>query len=205
MVAASHESDPLIQFLNVLQPLSAELIEEARKETFKIFVRKNNILPSFAELVKDGCLFFVAKGLVRAFVVDDGKDITTWLTDENDFIGNIRNPGTFKPTFEEQYQALEDSELLVLPYRVIDDMYTLFPEANVLARKLLAIQYHMSQERSILSRIPSAEARYKQFKIGHPTIRSRVPLKFLASYLGMRIETLSRIRKKGKIDASPED
>ncbi len=205
MVAASHESDPLIQFLNVLQPLSAELIEEARKETFKISVRKNNILPSFAELVKDGCLFFVAKGLVRAFVVDDGKDITTWLTDENDFIGNIRNPGTFKPTFEEQYQALEDSELLVLTYRVIDDMYTLFPEANVLARKLLAIQYHMSQERSILSRIPSAEARYKQFKIGHPTIKSRVPLKFLASYLGMRIETLSRIRKKGKIDASPED
>ncbi|KIA95761.1 hypothetical protein OC25_04175 [Pedobacter kyungheensis] len=205
MVAASHESDPLIQFLNVLQPLSAELIDEARKETFKIFVRKNNILPSFAELVKDGCLFFVAKGLVRAFVVDDGKDITTWLTDENDFIGNIRNPGTFKPTFEEQYQALEDSELLVLPYRVIDDMYTLFPEANVLARKLLAIQYHMSQERSILSRIPSAEARYKQFKIGHPTIKSRVPLKFLASYLGMRIETLSRIRKKAKMDASPED
>lgn len=204
MIAASHESDPLIQFLNVLQPLSAELIEEARKETFKISVRKNNILPSFAELVKDGCLFFVAKGLVRAFVVDDGKDITTWLTDENDFIGNIRNPGTFKPTFEEQYQALEDSELLVLPYRVIDDMYTMFPEANILARKLLAMQYHMSQERSILSRIPSAEARYKQFKIGHPTIKSRVPLKFLASYLGMRIETLSRIRKKAKSDTLPE-
>jgi len=202
MTTASHESDPLIQFLSELQPLSVELIEGARKETFKISVRKNNVLSCFAELVTEGCLFFVVKGLVRAFVMDEGKDITTWLTDENDFIGNIRNPGTFKPTFEEQYQALEDSELLVLPYRIIDDMYTQFPEANVLARKLLAIQYHMSQERSILSRIPSAEARYKQFKIGHPTIKSRVPLKFLASYLGMRIETLSRIRKKAKIEAS---
>lgn len=199
MTAVNHESDPLIKFLNELQPLSEGLIEGAKKETFRIFVKKNNILPCLADLVNGGCLFFVVKGLVRAFVIDEGKDITTWLTDENDLIGSIRNPGMLKPTYKEQYQALEDSELLVLPYHFIDNMYALFPEANILARKLLAIQYHMSQERSVLSRIPSAEARYRQFKEGHPTIKQRVPLKFLASYLGMRIETLSRIRKKARL------
>lgn len=200
MTTVSHESEPLIRFLNELQPLSDRLIDVARAEIFKISVRKNNMLSSFTELINEGCIFFVVKGLVRAFVTDDGKDITTWITDENDFIGNIRNPGTFKPTYEEKYQALEDSELLVLPYRFIDDVYLQYPETNILARKLLAIQYHMSQERSILSRIPSAEARYKQFQAGHPAIKMRVPLKFLASYLCMRIATLSRIRKKAKLE-----
>ncbi|TCD26354.1 Crp/Fnr family transcriptional regulator [Pedobacter psychrodurus] len=199
MTAANHESDPLTKYLNELQPLREEIIERLKTETFKIAVRKNEVLPNLSDISGD-CLFFIVKGLVRAFVLDDGKDITAWLTDENHLIGSIRNPGTLIPTYQEQYQALEDSELLILPYRFIDDMYLQFPETNILARKLLAIHYHMSQERSILSRIPSAEVRYKQFKIGYPTIKSRVPLKFLASYLGMRIETLSRIRKKEKLE-----
>jgi len=199
MTAANHESEPLLQYLNGLQPLSKGIIERARAETFKISVRKNDFLPCVKDIDGD-CLFFIVKGLVRGFIVDEGRDITAWLTDENHLIGSIRIPGSFKATYEEQFQALEDTELLILSYRFIDEMYMQFPEANILARKLLAIHYHMSQERSILSRIPSAEARYRQFKIGHPTMKFRVPIKFLASYLGMRIETLSRIRKKAKLE-----
>ncbi|WP_316827045.1 Crp/Fnr family transcriptional regulator [Pedobacter miscanthi] len=197
MDAARHESEPLISYLSNLQTLREEIVEQAKAKTFRISVRKNNILPCFNELHGD-CLFFIIKGLVRGFIVDEGKDITSWLIEENHLIGSIRNPGSIKPTYQEQFQALEDSELLILPYHFIDDMYVQFPETNVLARKLLAIHYYMSQERSILSRIPSAEARYRQFKNGHNTLQLRVPLKFLASYLGIRIETLSRIRKKEK-------
>lgn len=204
MDAARHESEPLINYLNGLQPLCEEIIERAKAETFRVSVRKNDILPCLNELHGD-CLFFIIKGLVRGFIVDDGKDITSWLIDENHLIGSIRNPGSVKPTYKEQFQALEDSDLLILPYHLIDAMYAQFPETNILARKLLAINYHMSQERSILSRIPSAEARYRQFKDGHPTIKFRVPLKFLASYLGIRIETLSRIRKKEKLEANLKD
>ncbi|WP_293311710.1 Crp/Fnr family transcriptional regulator [Pedobacter sp. UBA5917] len=199
MTAAKHESDRLIEYLTNLQPLNNEIIERAKAETFRVTVRKNDILPCADELNGD-CLFFIIKGLVRGFIVDEGKDITAWLTDESHLIGSIRNPGTLKPTYEEKFQALEDSELLILPYRFIDELYDQFPEINILARKILAIHYHISQERSILSRIPSAEARYKQFKNGYPTMKHRVPLKYLASYLGIRIETLSRIRKKEKLE-----
>ncbi|WP_431291786.1 Crp/Fnr family transcriptional regulator [Pedobacter sp. P26] len=195
MTDAHDECDALIDYLNGLQPLRKEIIDRAKNETFKISVRKNEVLPNLNSINGD-CLCFIVKGLVRAFILDEEKDITAWLIDENHLIGRIRNPGAFGPTYQEQYQALEDSELLIFPYRFIDDLYAKFPETNILARKLLAIHYHMSQERSILSLIPSAELRYKQFKIRYPAIKSRVPLKFLASYLGMRIETLSRVRKK---------
>lgn len=201
MTDAYDESDALIAFLNELQPLRKEIIDRGKKETFKITVLKNEVLPNLNHNSGD-CLFFIIKGLLRAFILDEGKEITAWFIDEHHLIGQIKNPGTLVPTYQEQYQALEDAELLILPYHFIEDLYEKFPETNILARKLLAIHYHMSQERSILSRIPSAEMRYKQFKMGYPTIKSRVPLKFLASYLGMRIETLSRLRKKEKLQAN---
>lgn len=197
MTAAHHESDPLIQYLNELQPLRKEIIERIKAETFKLFVRKNEVLPNLSEISGD-CLFFIVKGLVRAFVMDEGKDITAWLADENHLVGRIRNPGTLIPTYQEQYQALEDSELLILPYRLIDEIYAQFPETNILARKLLAIHYHMSQERSILSRIPSAEIRYKQFKIGYPTIKYRIPLKFFSQLPGDADRNFKQDQKERK-------
>lgn len=191
------DGELLINFLNELQPLSEKVIALARKETFTISVKKNGFLAnSFSE--QDKYLFVILKGVVRGFIVDDGKDITTVVADENHVIGNVRNPGLSKPFYEENFQALEESELLVLPYAFIDQLYIEFPEMNILGRKLLAIQLLSSHERSILSRIPSAEARYHQFNISHPTLKYRIPLKFLASFLGMRIETLSRIRKRAK-------
>ncbi len=191
------ENAPLIKFFNGLEPQTPEVIEMCMAHTYNVKVKKNALLVC-PDAVCTECLFFIVKGAVRGFIMDEDKDITVWLTDENSLIGNIRNPGIPKMNYKEHMQALEDTELVVLPYDIIDQIYTKFPETNILGRKLLAIHYHVSQERSILSRIPSAEARYKQFKETHPLLHFRVPVKFLASYLGMRIETLSRLRKKSK-------
>lgn len=191
-------SEALLKFLNGLQPLSKAVIDFAISKTFKISIRKNILIDSVQKDYKE-CVFFVTKGLVRGFIVDEGKEITTWLAHENSLIGTIRNPGNVISVYFEHLQSVEDSELIVLPYSFIDQLYIQFPETNILGRKLLAIHFNMSQERSILSRIPSAEARYKQFKENHPKIKFRVPLKYLATYLGMRIETLSRIRNKPKL------
>ncbi|PWS33125.1 Crp/Fnr family transcriptional regulator [Pedobacter paludis] len=191
-------SEALLKFLNGLQPLSKEIIDFAIEETFSISVKKNTLIDSVQKNSKE-CVFFVISGLVRGFIIDEEKEITTWLAHENSLIGTIRNPGNIAPTYFEHLQAIENSNLLVLPYNFIDRLYIQFPETNILGRKLLAIHFNMSQERSILSRIPSAEARYKQFKENHPKIKFRIPLKYLATYLGMRIETLSRIRNKTKL------
>jgi CRP-like cAMP-binding protein len=191
------ESAPLIKFFNELQPLAPAVIELCAAHTYKVKIKKNALLVC-PDSVCTECLFFILKGAVRGFILDEDKDITVWLTDENNLIGNFRNPGVPKMNYKEHMQALEDTELLVMPYDLIDQLYAKFPETNIIGRKLLAIHYHVSQERSILSRIPSAEARYKQFKETHPLLHFRVPVKFLASYLGMRIETLSRLRKKSK-------
>lgn len=201
MSSVKDDGEHLIQFLNSLYPLSKKIVSIARKETYHVFVKKNEVI-SCANSDEGDCVFIILKGLFRGFIIDEGKDITTLITDENHIVGHVRNPNTLKPIYEEKFQALEDSELLVLRYSFIDDLYVKYPEMNILARKLLAFHFHLSQERGILSRIPSAEARYNQFRAGNPTLKNRVPIKFLATYLGMRIETLSRIRKKEKLGSA---
>jgi len=200
MSETKNESELLLRFLNGLQPLSKEVIDYAMEQTFSITLKKNTFVDSVQQNYKE-CVFFVIRGLVRGFIIDEGKDITTCLAQENTLIGAIRDPGNSTPAYFEHLQVIENSTLLVVPYNFIDKLYDKFPETNILGRKLLAIHFNMSQERSILSRIPSAEARYKQFKENHPKIKFRIPLKYLATYLGMRIETLSRIRNKLKLDS----
>ena len=60
----------------------------------------------------------------------------------------------------------------------------------------MALQHHDMAERSMLARIPSAERRYERFLEMDAFDINRVPLRCIASYLGIRIETLSRIRNK---------
>ncbi|WP_443938993.1 Crp/Fnr family transcriptional regulator [Pedobacter sp. MW01-1-1] len=190
-------SDALLNFFSDFQALHPALRTLLEKQTFSLKVKKNDFIASSTEEFGEH-LFFIVKGLVRAFITDDQKDITTRLCSEKMLIGNNRTEEENKAVYVEKYQALEESFIQILPYSLIDKIYAQFSEANILGRKILALNAHSSTERSILSRIPSAEARFKQFKENYPELEARVPVKFLASYLGMRIETLSRIRQKSK-------
>lgn len=193
-----YSRDTLLEFFNMLQPLKEEVVSFARKETFTITIKRNELLDIVNHY--NDCLFFVIKGFIRGYIIEDEKEITTSLNGEKCLVGQVRNPLIGKILYKEHFQAIEDTELLVVPYHLIDGLYTHFPEANALGRKLLAIHYQISCERSILSRIPTAEARYKQFIINHPDLNDRVSVKILSSYLCMRLETLSRMRSKVKND-----
>ncbi|WP_431295076.1 hypothetical protein [Pedobacter sp. P26] len=74
-------------------------------------------------------------------------------------------------------------------------MYTKYPEANLIGRKLFALHYYAASERAILARIPKAIGRYRKIQESGLDIK-RIPQRYLASYLGVRVETISRIRNK---------
>ena len=73
---------------------------------------------------------------------------------------------------------------------------------NIVGRKLLEQYYSEAEERAYISRIPNAGKRYRHFLDTKASLANRIPLKYIASYLGMTIETLSRIRsarRSGKL------
>lgn len=185
---------PLFTYLEQFHPISDEYRNTYNGHAQLIKVRKNKYILS--PLDHNACLYFLNSGIVRGFIKEGAKDITTWFSFGNEIIGAIRHPHENAYHSIEYLQALEDCTLICIPYTLIDILYSTFAECDLIGRKILAIQYHAASERSILARIPIAADRYKRLMASGIQEFSRVPLRYLASYLGMRLETLSRIRSK---------
>ncbi|RZK15094.1 MAG: Crp/Fnr family transcriptional regulator [Flavobacterium sp.] len=184
----------LITYLEQYHSLTKGLISAYRENCKVIYVKKNKYILSPVDANK--YLYYIVDGVARGFVRDQGQEITTWFAFEHEIIGAIRNPAEDSSYSSEYLQALENCLLVCIPYQLVNNIYEEYPETNTIARKLLEIQYFTASKRSILARIPKALDRYKQLLAENQTGMSKIPLRYIASYLSMRLETLSRIRKK---------
>ena len=185
---------PLFNYLEQFHPISENYKKAFDGRAFAMNVRKSKYLLS--PIDTNECLYFICSGIIRGFIKQGGKEITTWFSFGNELIGAIRHPdgvSTYSPEF---LQALEDCEVICIPYTLIDKLYAEFPEASVISRQILALQYHTASQRALLARLPSGIDRYRHFLNDKNMDIEKLPLRCVASYLGMRQETLSRIRNR---------
>lgn len=184
---------PLSIFFDQIHTLSKEAIAILDNGTFPVTITRSKFLMKPGNT--DDQYYLILKGVMRAFIKEDGKEITTWINEENEIVGSIRSLGRNTPC-DEYIQAIEDTELVGISYSLIQYLYDQFPEANIVGRKILEESYRDAEERAFISRIPSAEKKYKRFIATRPQLLNRVSLKYIASYLGMTLETLSRVRSR---------
>ncbi|WP_316736864.1 Crp/Fnr family transcriptional regulator [Pedobacter aquatilis] len=184
---------PVIAVFKKIHPLNAEIEAQLNQHTFPVSFKKNKFLIS--PLDKNEHLFLIIKGIVRGFIKDEKTEITTWISKENEVVGTIRNLWLDGES-EEYLQALEDVELIAIPHTLSEYLYENYTEANIVGRKMMELYYRSAEERAYLCRISSAEKRYKRFLVTFPDLINRVSLKYIASFLAIRLETLSRIRAK---------
>ncbi len=184
---------PLIAFFKNFNPLNEEIERRINQHTFPVSYKKNKYLVSPGDPNK--FLFLIIKGLVRGFIKDGDTEITTWISKEDEVVGTIRNLW-IESESEEYLQALEDVELIAIPHVLSNYLFENFTEANVVGRKMMELYYRSAEERAYICRISSAEKRYKRFLTSFPDLINRVSLKYIASFLAIRLETLSRIRAK---------
>jgi len=140
-------------------------------------------------------IYFIRKGAVRGFVKEGDRDITTWITAENEMVSSIYGLYSKRPPIE-NIQAVEDCEMLTMSISDLENLYVQFPEFNVVARKLLERYYVDAEERAFIARLTNAENKYSLFLTRYAHLSNRIPLKYIASFLGMTLETLSRVRKR---------
>lgn len=184
---------PLIDIFKKFHPLNDEIERRINQHTFPISYKKNKYLLSPVD--RNKFLFLIVKGVVRGFIKDGSTEITTWISKENEVVGTIRNLWG-EGDSEEYLQALEDVDLIAIPHVLSDYLFENFTEANIVGRKMMELYYRSAEERAYLCRISSAEKRYKRFQASFPDLINRVSLKHIASFLAIRLETLSRIRAK---------
>jgi CRP-like cAMP-binding protein len=185
--------DPLLTVLGHLHPVSPSIALYLRDHITTLSVRKRKLL-----LREEGIcqhVYFIKKGAIRGFTREGHKEITTWINVENQLVSSIFGLNNKEPSTE-NIQALENCELLIMTYDDLEELYDQIPESNVLARKLLQVYYQDAERRAFIARLTKAENKYRHYLIHHQHLANRIPLKYIASYLGMTLETLSRVRKK---------
>ncbi|QPH40747.1 Crp/Fnr family transcriptional regulator [Pedobacter endophyticus] len=185
---------PLISVFKNFHQLSPEIEYIINTQTFPVAYKKHKFISS--PLHHNRYIFLLVKGVARGYMKEDDKEITTWIASENELVGNIRNLWNEDGSTEEYVQALEDVVAIAVPHDMSRQLYLNFDIANYVGRKMTQLHYLSACERAYISRLQSAEKRYLRFIKTYPHLVDRVPLKYIASFLSMRLETLSRIRSK---------
>ncbi|KQS34574.1 Crp/Fnr family transcriptional regulator [Pedobacter sp. Leaf194] len=191
--AAYNGFSPLVNVFKHFHPLNPEIEHIINEATFPVVFKKGKFISS--PLHRNKYIFLLLKGVVRGFMRHGNKEITTWIAIENELVGTIRNLWEDEET-EEYIQALEPIEAIAIPHHMSKELYENFPIANYVGRKMTEMYYAQAYERGFLCRLQSAERKYSRFLQSYPNLIDRIPLKYVASFLGMRMETLSRIRGK---------
>ncbi len=175
--------------------LTAECQSELLDKSTILIIKKNTTL------VKEGKTsdktFYIVKGSTRAFYLKEGKDISDWFAFENEFISSINSffHNIPSPHFIE---VLEDSVLLELSRESIEQLSNKYPDFERLSKVIITNTMLQLQERISSIQFQSAEQRYKSLLATRPNITQKVSLTHIASYIGITLETLSRIRNPKK-------
>jgi CRP-like cAMP-binding protein len=191
-----------VDFISSIYPVSERYKEILREKGTIRHLKKGELLVRKGQVCTSVC--FIKKGLMRGFVQYDKTDITTWISCENELVTSIT--GFFKNNpAKENIQAIEHSELECLDAKDLALLYEECPEANIVTRLILEKYYEDAENRAFISRLPSLAEKYKYLhqSDSYRHILTRAPLKYVASFLSVRLETLSRLR--GKYSRRPSD
>jgi CRP-like cAMP-binding protein len=182
-----------ITVLRYFHPVGEDIEDYFKQHAYPSSFAKGDLLLSAGNICEH--LYFIRKGAVRGFVKEGDKDITTWITAENEIVSSIYGLYSKQPPIE-NIQAIEDCEMLTMTISDLERLYVQFPEFNVVARKMLERYYVDAEERAFIARLTNAENKYSLFLKRYEHLSNRIPLKYIASFLGMTLETLSRVRKR---------
>ncbi len=183
----------LLNSINNYYPLSKSA-ENALLNCFtKIIITKNEYLVTEGKVCHK--LYFLEKGALRGFYNLDGKEITHWFGFENDFVTSFHSFITGEPAVE-NVQLMESCTLWSIEKETMTDLFNQHHDIERLVRIAYEKYYIRLEERYVNAQFKTAKELYENLISQTPHILERVPLGFVASYLGISQETLSRIRSR---------
>jgi CRP-like cAMP-binding protein len=160
----------------------------------KKFKKKEYLLKE-GEICKE--IFYVQKGLLRVYIINEGKEINTWFVKEGEFITSISSYHKQIPS-EHYIDALEDCEIISIKKTTLDFIMKNNHKAALFANNELFNKLCDYQEQASALRFMSAENRYSYLFEKQAAIFSRLSQKHLASFLGVDTTYLSKIISKEK-------
>lgn len=153
---------------------------------------KNDIVLNEGEVCR--FLYFVDQGMVRQFYYKNGRELTEHFSYEGKFVFCIESFLTQNPS-RILIEALEPTRLYGISYECLQNLIKKNLEIDRLYHHLLEHVAISGQQHADSQRFETASERYERLLRERPEIVLRAPMLYIASYLQMTPETLSRVRK----------
>ncbi len=154
-------------------------------------IKKGTFLTSSGKVCR--ILYFIKQGMIRSYRLKDGKDFThhfygkKWFaTDYHSFLTG--QPGTL------YLETLTPCTVHVWDKSIIQQLYTTYPILERLGRIMAEEAYLLMAERTTTLQINNLKEKYDSLIRTHPDLILNVPQKYIASYLGVSEQSLSRIK-----------
>lgn len=138
---------------------------------------------------------FINKGSARVYNVVNDEELTINFAFEGNYITDYSSLVSRKPTTD-YIIAMEDCEVLQLDYDTLQQIYEAYPVWQKFGRLMAEYILVFVVERNKALLFDTPEERYLKLMKQRPKVISQIPLKYIASYLGITPEALSRIRKR---------
>ena len=188
-----HAMDRVIKNLPIFSSMSKQSLDTVIPLFTRIDYKKGDILITYGKICQS--LYVIEKGFCRSYNVQDGLEVNLdfhfeyeTVTHKNSYVFNT--PADFAVVACEPMivHKIDKSDLLA----AIDK----YPEIDIAGKKNLQLIAAKQERQLQLFRILTAKGRYEFLEQHDPGLLQRVSISQLASYLGVKRETLSRIRNK---------
>lgn len=179
------------QIISRVSALPEESAARLKEHTVAISYPKGHILLKAGKT--EGTVYFLKKGIVRAYVVQEDHKITFWFGKEGEAVISMKSYVDHKPGYE-NIELLEDCELYAIKTANLRRLYEQDIHIANWGRKFAEQELIKTEERLISRQFKTASERYKELLQHNADLLQRVQLGHIASYLGITQVSLSRIR-----------
>ncbi len=139
--------------------------------------------------------YFIMEGCVREYLVIDGEEKTTNFFTEEQWVISLNNFGSISPS-EINLVCVEDTTVSVGNELQAQEMFRMFPRFETISRAIVEADFAEQKKQLTSYLTDSPERRYLKLLKTRPNLFQKIPQYQIASYIGVKPESLSRIRKR---------
>ena len=182
----------IIRYLSNYMVISEQLEDAIIKSDFIRNYKKGTVLLEEGKISNE--CYFIIKGCIRSYYINDGNDVSTDFFTED----QSATPSAYGKKIPSAYylECIEDTIAGVGTPEIETEMFQKFPQLESLMRALGEAIMTKQQDNFAEFKMASPEERYFNLLKNRPDLLQRVPQHQIASYLGIKPESLSRIRKR---------
>ena len=185
--------DEIRKFIDHISPLSDTDWEFLSSKFQKVALSKHSKLVKVGEV--ENYLSFISEGIVRLYIPQEEHDLTFGFVFDKEFVTAYDSFLTQAPSHY-QIETLTETMLWRISFKDLQEVYEKTESGNLIGRRMAENMYLIKSKRELSLLSKTAEERYLNLFSERPKLLRQIPLKYIASYIGITPQALSRIRKR---------